>query len=645
MPEFTVKCSLARLGALPEIRKEIDKQVATHHALGLRGFHVATHTALRELKAGGAPAVFDQSWWNRCFNSCGTLKGRRNICTKDAAIEQSIQELFGGASTIDADRAWPFINELSKSAVTMTQNMMAANFHTQLMKAMKREVVIYEWAHNLRIDKKVKWIITHHFTRSACGYQRLPALPDNAPLELLEQLQALVALWKNKFSSKVPACPTETFIYNQKPRLDSGRKFLTGIWEWMFTMQQHRVECLERLQTVLPETHPKSAASTFKSCAKALAPLPMMSFNVPHIGVSQDNGLQSLCRGANIPIVKDFYTIFPNLRRLDRGCKCHYMRTDGVSVCLVMERPGPQIKKKRKREQAKDDANNGGPDRGPAPRVPHDTQRLVGIDPGRRDMIAVKSNKGDAFTISTKCMRHMAGTTEAAKRTNALLSRTVIGSSNLYTKLQTLPSRKDSDQWSNYLLHILPLMDTIISTYQIKSLRRRRFQSFMKRDRTLDTFCKRITASKENVLVAFGDASSCHTGFGYAPAPQGRLRMRLSLLHGAKVTLVDEYHTSQYCCLCHHELLQPKASHSVEKVEASKKLKRKLEKGHFRKKNEQKYEEKPHGLRYCSFCWTMDCSPTFHHRDLNSAQNIMDIYLSLAEHGHRPEVFTRTSQG
>jgi hypothetical protein len=79
MPEFTVKCSLARLGASPSIRDQIDVQVARHHALALRGFHVATHTALRELCAGSAPTVFDQNWWNRCFNSCGSLNGRRNI--------------------------------------------------------------------------------------------------------------------------------------------------------------------------------------------------------------------------------------------------------------------------------------------------------------------------------------------------------------------------------------------------------------------------------------------------------------------------------------------------------------------------------------------------------------------------------------
>jgi CDGSH-type Zn-finger protein len=41
-----------------------------------------------------------------------------------------------------SDKVWPFTNELSKSAVTMTQNMMAANFHAELAKAVRREIVM-----------------------------------------------------------------------------------------------------------------------------------------------------------------------------------------------------------------------------------------------------------------------------------------------------------------------------------------------------------------------------------------------------------------------------------------------------------------------------------------------------------------------
>ena len=640
MAEFTVKCSLARLGAPPEIRTEIDKQVAAHHALALRGFHVATHTALRELKAGNTPHVFDQTWWNRCLNCCGTLNGKRNVCTKDAAIEQSIHELFGTATPIKADKIWPFINELSKSAVTMTQNMMGANFHVQLEKAVRREIIIHEWTTKKDLNKEVRWKLVQHFVKFASGHQNVPALPAEVPPNLVSQLQALMRTWKQTYAP-MEGCPTESFIYNKDPHKAAGSRYLEGIWEWMYAMQEHRAACLQHLQQLLPPNHEKTAEYIFGKSVKAVAPLPMASFNVPHMGISQDNGLQKLCTGAKIPIVKDFYALFPNLRKFDRGCKCHYLRTDGVSVCLVMKRDVPKPTRKRKREQAKEDAANGGPNRGPQPRLPHLYKRLVGIDPGRRDMIALVSNEGDSFTVSTKSERHMTGTARYARRTVSLLSKTCVGDTTLYEHLQKLPPRRDLNEWSNYLQHILPILDTIIATYEVKSQRRLRFQSFMKRDKTLDTICKRITTSKENVLVAFGDASSCHTGFGYAPAPLGRLRRRLSVLHGAKVTLVDEYCTSQYCCRCHHALLEPKVTHSLAKIDGSKSLLKKLESNHFKRTRDGRYSEKPHGLRYCSYCWNESGSPKFHHRDLNSAQNMMDIYLSLARTGKRPEVFSR----
>ena len=413
---------------------------------------------------------------------------------------------------------------------------------------------------------------------------------------------------------------------------------------WMHAMQEHRLACLQHLQQLLPPEQEKAARTVFGACAKPLAPLPMASFHVSHMAVSRDNGLESLCKGASVPTEKDFYKVFPNLRKLDRGCKCHFLRTDGVTACLVVKREAKTTapSRKRKREQSKEDAANGGPSRGPAPKVPHENQRLVGIDPGRRDMVGVVSNEGDAFTVSTKSYLHMSGGRRYAQRTVAPLSARRVGDTSLYDLLQALPCRRDIDEWDCYLRSVLPILDTIIATYEVKRLRRLRFQSFMKRDRTLDSICARITASKNNVLVAFGDASSCHSGFGYAPAPQGRLRRRLSVIHGAQVTLVDEYNTSRYCCKCHSGLVAPVATHSLQKIRGSDVLTRKLERNRFRKADETSYSETLHGVRQCTFCWNLSGSPRFHHRDLNSAENMMDIYLSLASSGARPEAFSRS---
>eukprot|EP00968_Pinguiococcus_pyrenoidosus_P015386 scaffold1417_cov258-Pinguiococcus_pyrenoidosus.AAC.1 len=43
-------------------------------------------------------------------------------------------------------------------------------------------------------------------------------------------------------------------------------------------------------------------------------------------------------------------------------------------------------------------------------------------------------------------------------------------------------------------------------------------------------------------------------GFGYAPGPNKQLRQRLSVIHGAKVTLIDEHKTSKLCHVCKAEL-------------------------------------------------------------------------------------------
>ena len=166
------------------------------------------------------------------------------------------------------------------------------------------------------------------------------------------------------------------------------------------------------------------------------------------------------------------------------------------------------------------------------PRTPAPAQRLVGIDPGRRDMVALVSNEGDSFTVSTKSFVHASGTTAAARHTTRLLRNTPLGDgTTLLMRLEALPSRRDVNQWDEYLAALLPLLDAIVVAYRTKSLRRWKFRMFQKRDRALDALCSRITTRKDNVLVAFGDASSSSLGLGSAAAP--RLPKRLATHHPA----------------------------------------------------------------------------------------------------------------
>ena len=246
-------------------------------------------------------------------------KKRRNACTKDVNIESSILQLFGAATSINSDHSWPFINELALQSVTLTQNMMASNFHNQLYKAAKREIIIFEYKNQVKIEKKLKFEITNNFVRSLTCSQHESNFPLQTPTSLLIILNYLIQSWKERFQidGKPLECPTESFIYNQHVTKGSpaakekGRKYLGIIFKWMYDLQEHRTICIKRLQSIIPSTENRSAACIFGKTAKALGVLPVFSFNVLHVGITRDNGLQSLCKLAEREVIKDFHQVFP----------------------------------------------------------------------------------------------------------------------------------------------------------------------------------------------------------------------------------------------------------------------------------------------------------------------------------------------
>jgi hypothetical protein len=120
----------------------------------------------------------------------------------------------------------------------------------------------------------------------------------------------------------------------------------------------------------------------------------------------------------------------------------------------------------------------------------------------------------------------------------------------------------------------------------------------------------------KRVLVAFGDASVTSSGFGYAPVPQKRLRLRLELIHGARVTLISEFYTSKMCHRCEGEL--QKCYHRDRRPDA----------------------RAIHGILSCSNCRTEKDCRQFWHRDVNACRNMIRIYLTLASERKRPGYLT-----
>lgn len=230
-----------------------------------------------------------------------------------------------------------------------------------------------------------------------------------------------------------------------------------------------------------------------------------------------------------------------------------------------------------------------------------------------------------SLRVSTREYRCRAGASEAARITKWAFKA---ARPTLWEELRRLPCNKDFLRWGDYVAAALPILDERIRAMQLRCVRRARFTSYMKRDKTLDSICHRlcgaeirssdksIVASDRPVLVAFGAANACSTGFGYAPAPQSRLRRRLENIHGARVSLIDEFRTSRACSAC---------SSTLDAVYSR--------------------GRKIHGVLKCPVCRSSpDMAPLHWHRDVNAARNIRAAYLSLARDGTRPQALSRSQK-
>ena len=268
----------------------------------------------------------------------------------------------------------------------------------------------------------------------------------------------------------------------------------------------------------------------------------------------------------------DFWSFFPGAPRLlGRGnaARLHaFIRTDGITASVTVVR--------------KSDGSSSGRPPGADPLLDSGTQRpcpgqrLVAVDPGRRDMITAVTAEGSQrlisiseeklqrpISVSTKQYRHNARTSAAAHVTRRAYDRQ---DATLRARMQALPCSRAYECWDAYLQVAIPLLKDRCEALQARCVRRARFMSYMRRDSELDRICKLLcgTAARQErqerleaaggqslpTLVAFGAANACSTGFGYAPAPQGRLRHRLAKVHGAQVTLIDEFRTSRVCSCC-----------------------------------------------------------------------------------------------
>jgi hypothetical protein len=218
------------------------------------------------------------------------------------------------------------------------------------------------------------------------------------------------------------------------------------------------------------------------------------------------------------------------------------MRTDGKAVSLIMRSWRLVERDKEARAAARSEDISVGPG-----------TRMVGVDPGRKDLATAVDDEENVFTLSNKRYYRDCKFTERKRWAEARLRE-----KGLWWFLCKMPTSKTHCA-SATLAHIDHLLinkgaTNAVFAHELEgATRHHRWKTQIHKPKTLDKFCLEILGGqKERTVVSYGDASFCHTSKGHAPSLKGNwIFHRLRTVHKARVRYTRESNTSQVCTLCY----------------------------------------------------------------------------------------------
>lgn len=222
------------------------------------------------------------------------------------------------------------------------------------------------------------------------------------------------------------------------------------------------------------------------------------------------------------------------------------IQTDGYSVSFLCKKTWRPDYQKRDWE--------------PVPFWWLDTMKVVGLDPGRKDLFTtVGSVDGDPEAVvkcSTARYREMAGMTRSQttiSRWKKNREQFINGPSIFECELELKNNVSKTPDMQGLLDHCQAsgrVFSALHDFYGSMRMRRLKFQNYRGKKKALATLCKEIVGKNSgqfhnDVIVAFGGARFSSSSRGYAPGPVKALYRELK--RWCRVRLVGEYNTSAYC--------------------------------------------------------------------------------------------------
>ena len=355
-------------------------------------------------------------------------------------------------------------------------------------------------------------------------------------------------------------------------------------------------------------------------------------FRASHITICS-SALRDLLRSADIrdedfmERKRHYWSALFEVEKFERGGRTFgcQMQLDGKAVSILMTRPKArppvpqqQDHKKKKLKKSEDPAYD-------CQELQLDSyDRVLGLDPGRRDLFVAVDGDGDVTRCSAKRFYHEAGYTRTQRTMMTWLDR----DPEVKSWLRSATSAKTASVhcFKEHLRCLLPRVDRLLGFHHDKKFRDKRFTRYCGSRRVMQRLCKEIMGpSGQRTLVGFGDWSNQDAGGLIKKSPSGPvLGLRRELSKRCTVRLVDEFRTSKLCRWCH---------------ECTRNMRRKVP-------TPITPGESPGGFTHTQVhavlhCGTNGCRGTTMNRDVNGASNILQCFLSVVRTGTRPAGFQR----
>ncbi len=183
-----------------------------------------------------------------------------------------------------------------------------------------------------------------------------------------------------------------------------------------------------------------------------------------------------------------------------------------------------------------------------------DNMRIVGCDPGRKDLLSAVDTDNKKFVLTNKKYYKDCKFKERQQWKLEQLRRLHILPFMLQSPTSKTPDSERTLEYLQYLSDHGNKMELLFALELESRTKHKRWRSYIHKQKTLDNFCKQlIDGQKANTLFAYGDASFNHNSKGYAPSLKGNwIKHHLQKVHNCNLVMIREYNTSQVCSACHH---------------------------------------------------------------------------------------------